>query len=237
MATYEGSAIPASTVAETLQERLAHVEAGIASACARSNRRREDVTLIAVTKTVSLETAALLPGLGVHDLGESRPQELWKKAEAIPAVRWHFIGHMQRNKLERTLPLVHLFHSVDSERLLKAISDFGVERGSPLPVLIEVNCSREEAKGGFAPEAVPQNFDAYPGVDIQGLMTMAAYDSNPEACRATFRELRTIRDCLRDSTGKPLPHLSMGMSNDYEVAIEEGATFIRLGSTLFENLA
>jgi pyridoxal phosphate enzyme (YggS family) len=237
MATYEGSAIPASTVAETLQERLAHVEAAIASACARSNRRRDDVTLIAVTKTVSSETAAILPGLGVRDLGESRPQELWKKAEAIPAVRWHFIGHLQRNKLERTLPLCHLLHSVDSDRLLGAVSDFGVQRGSPVPVLLEVNCSREEAKGGFPPEAVPQNFGDFPGVDIQGLMTMAAYESEPEACRATFRELRTIRDRLRETTGMPMPHLSMGMSNDYEVAIEEGATFIRLGSTLFENLA
>jgi pyridoxal phosphate enzyme (YggS family) len=220
-----------------LQHRLSEVDSKIAAACARSNRKREEVTLIAVTKTVTPEIAALLPELGVSDLGESRPQELWKKAEAIPSARWHFIGHMQRNKLERTLPLVHLFHSVDSERLLKAISDFGTQRGSPVPVLLEVNCSREEAKGGFAPEVVPQQFDSYPGVAVHGLMTMAAHEANPQACRATFRELRELRDRLRSTTGLPLPHLSMGMSNDYEVAIEEGATFIRLGSTLFENLS
>ena len=227
----------ASEIRSTLERRLLFVEGAIGSACARSNRQREEVTLIAVTKTVTPEIAALLPELDVHHLGESRPQELWKKAEAIPDVQWHFIGHLQRNKLERTIPLVHLVHSVDSERLLKALSDFGKQRGLPVPVLLEVNCSREEAKGGFAPEAVPQQFDSFPGVAIQGLMTMAAHEADPEACRATFRELRELRDRLRTSTGLPLPHLSMGMSNDYEVAIEEGATFIRLGSTLFENLA
>jgi len=221
---------------QILQQRLSVAEIAISEACARSNRQRNDVTLIAVTKTVTCEVAALLPQLGVHDLGESRPQELWKKAEAIPTAHWHFIGHMQRNKLERTLPLVQLVHSVDSERLLKAISDFGIQCGSPVPVLIEVNCSREEAKGGFAPGAVPRSFESYPGANVRGLMTMAAHEANPETIRATFRELRELRDLLRNSTGLPLPHLSMGMSNDYELAIEEGATFIRLGSTLFENL-
>jgi pyridoxal phosphate enzyme (YggS family) len=229
--------VKAMLSADELHKRLSHVESVIVAACARANRMREDVTLIAVTKTVTPEIAALLPEMGIHDLGESRPQELWKKAEAIPSAHWHFIGHMQRNKLERTIPLCHLVHSVDSERLLKAISDFGTHRGTPVPVLLEVNCSREAAKGGFAPEAVPQQFDAFPGVAIQGLMTMAAHEANPEACRATFRELRELRDRLRSTTGMPLPHLSMGMSNDYEVAIEEGATFIRLGSTLFENLS
>jgi len=220
-----------------LQQRLALVEGEIAAACVRANRQRDEVTLIAVTKTVTPEVAALLPELGVHHLGESRPQELWKKVEAIPGTHWHFIGHLQRNKLERTIPLTHLVHSVDSERLLKAISDFGTARSSPVPVLLEVNCSREAAKGGFAPEAVPSRFDAFPGVSVQGLMTMAAHEENPEACRITFRELRELRDQLRGSSGLPLPHLSMGMSNDYVVAIEEGATFIRLGSTLFTNLA
>jgi pyridoxal phosphate enzyme (YggS family) len=228
--------VKAMQYAAELQKRLSNVEQSITAVCARANRKREEVTLIAVTKTVTPEIAALLPELGVNHLGESRPQELWKKAEAIPSAHWHFIGHLQRNKLERTIPLVHLVHSVDSERLLKAISDYGTQRGSPIPVLLEVNCSREDAKGGFAPEGVPERFDSFSGVAIQGLMTMAAHEANPEACRATFRELRELRDRLRISTGLPLPHLSMGMSNDYEVAIEEGATFIRLGSTLFENL-
>jgi pyridoxal phosphate enzyme (YggS family) len=223
----------------TLAERLASVMARIAAACARAGRRPEEVTLVAVTKTVSPEVAAVLPGLGVLDLGESRPQELWKKAGAIPAARWHLIGHLQRNKLDRTLPLCELVHSVDSERLLVAIHEFGVKRGAAVPVLMEVNCSREAAKGGFDPAAVPAVADtlmSLAGVRVDGLMTMAAYSDDPEAARPTFAELRTLRDQLRTRTGLPLPHLSMGMSGDFEVAVEEGATLVRVGSTLFEGL-
>ena len=109
------------------------------------------VTLVAVTKTVPPEWRRVAPELGVRDLGESRPQELWKKADALPAARWHLIGHLQRNKLDRTIPLVALVHSVDSERLLDALDAFGRKRGAPVPVLLEVNCSGEAAKGGFAP--------------------------------------------------------------------------------------
>jgi pyridoxal phosphate enzyme (YggS family) len=223
-----------------LAERLAAVHDRIAAACARSGRSRAEVTLVAVTKTVSTEVAAVLPELGVLDLGESRPQELWRKSSAITNVRWHLIGHLQRNKIDRTIPLVSLVHSVDSERLLAALSEFGVKRGSPVPVLLEVNCSREEAKGGFAPDAIPPLADtlmSLSGVRIDGLMTMAAYHDDPELCRPTFVELRAIRDDLRTRTGLPLPHLSMGMSHDFEVAVEEGATFVRVGSTLFEGLS
>lgn len=220
---------------DTLRERLAHIESTLAAACAKSGRSRSDVRLVAVTKTTSVEVASLLPSLGVNDLGESRPQELWKKAEAIPSACWHFIGHLQRNKVERTIPLCSLIHSVDTERLAQAISALG----RTVPVLLEVNCSREEAKGGFPPETLPEvaeRIAALPGLDWQGLMTMAAHSENPEDCRGTFAELRALRDDLRRRTGKPLPHLSMGMSNDYAVAVEEGATLIRLGSILFANL-
>jgi len=223
-----------------LAERVAGVNARIAAACARVGRSAAEVTLVAVTKTVSPEVAAVLPGLGVFDLGESRPQELWRKAAAIPSARWHLIGHLQRNKLDRTLPLVTLVHSVDSERLLTAISEFGVKRGSPVPVLLEVNCSREPAKGGFDPAVVPILADtvvSLAGVRVDGLMTMAAYSDDPELARPTFSGLRTHRDDLRARTGLPLPHLSMGMSGDFEVAVEEGATLVRVGSTLFEGLS
>lgn len=223
-----------------LAERLAAVEARIASACARAGRNRAEVTLVAVTKTVSAGVAALLPEFGVRDLGESRPQELWKKAAAItPPVRWHLIGHLQRNKIDRTVPLAHLIHSVDSERVLDALHEFGVKRGAPVPVLLEVNCSREENKGGFAPEELPAvgvTLAGRTGLRVEGLMTMAAHFDDPQQCRPTFAELRALRDALRLQTGLPLPHLSMGMSNDFEVAIEEGATLIRLGSVLFEGL-
>lgn len=222
-----------------LRARLADVESRIVAACQRAGRLREDVTLIAVTKTVSPQVAAVLPELGIHDLGESRPQELWKKADAIAGIRWHLIGHLQRNKLDKTIPLVTLVHSVDSVRVLEALGAFGTKRGTPVRVLLEVNCSREDAKGGFRPDEVSALGDkamSLSGVQLDGLMTMAANHDDPQLCRPTFIELHTLRDQLRSVTGLSLPHLSMGMSNDFEVAIEHGATFVRLGSTLFEGL-
>ena len=186
---------------------------------------------MAITKTGSVRVAALLPGLGLPNLGENRPQELWKKAAAIPGAIWHFTGHLQRNKIDRTLPLVRLLHTLDSIRLAEAVGS--------VSALLEVNCSREAAKGGFAPEELPAVADkllSLPGLRAEGLMTMAAHADDTEECRPTFVELRKLRDELRKRTGWPLPHLSMGMTNDFEIAIEEGATFIRLGTVLFEGL-
>ena len=134
-----------------LAERLASTRERIAAACRRAGRSTAEVTLVAVAKTVPPAVAAIAAELGMLDLGESRPQELWKKAEAVPAARWHLIGHLQRNKIDRTVPLTTLIHSVDSERLLAALDAFGRKRGEPVPALLEVNCSREAAKGGFAP--------------------------------------------------------------------------------------
>lgn len=224
---------------DLLRANLAAVTGRVADACRRSGRDPAGVTLVAVTKYVSAEVAALLPELGVADLGESRPQELWRKAEAIPAARWHLIGHLQRNKIDRTVPLTRLIHSADSERLLAALDAFGRNRGEPVPILLEVNCSREPAKGGFPPEAMPELSDkimSLAGVRVKGLMTMAALHDDPAAARPTFAELRGLRDALRSATGLPLPHLSMGMSHDFEIAIEEGATLARVGSALFEGL-
>ena len=228
-----------SELRSLLAERLAAVNARIVVACQRSGRDRAAVTLVAVTKSVSPRVATLLPGLGVRDLGESRPQEQWKKAAAISGVNWHFIGHLQRNKLERTMPLVSLIHSVDSVRLLTALDAFGREQNSMVRALLEVNCSREPAKGGFAPEelaSILQSVSSESGVQIEGLMTMASHYDNPERCRPTFSELRSLRDDMRTRTGLSLPQLSMGMSNDFEIAIEEGATLVRIGTTLFEGL-
>ncbi len=222
-----------------LARRLHAVRERIAAACTRVGRDPAGVTLIAVTKTVSVRVAGLLPGLGVNDFGESRPQELAKKQAAIPAGRFHLIGHLQRNKLDKTIPLTHLTHSADSPRLLEALDAFGRKRGVPVPLLLEVNCSREEAKGGIAVEDLPALADrcrTMPGVALQGLMTMAAYTGDAEQVRATFAELAGLRDALRDRTGLPMPELSMGMSNDFETGIELGATFVRVGSTLFAGL-
>ena len=228
-----------SDVSAALADRIAGVRGRIADAARRAGRDPAEVALVAVTKTTTPAVAALAFGLGAADLGESRPQELWKKAEALKVARWHLIGHLQRNKLDRTVPLVSLVHSVDSERLLDAIDAFGRKRGAPVRVLLEVNCSREAAKGGFHPEDVPALADTLPtrtGVAVRGLMTMAAYSDDPETARPVFHELRQLRDRLRAATGLPLPDLSMGMSGDFEVGVEEGATLVRVGSTLFEGL-
>ena len=222
-----------------LRTRLAGIRDRMESACRRAGRRPSDVTLVAVTKTVTPEVAAVAAELGVADLGENRPQELWKKAAAVPAANWHLIGHLQRNKIDRTVPLVVLIHSVDSERLLEALDAFGQRQKTAVPVLLEVNCSREAAKGGFSPGALPALSDrlvSLAGVSVRGLMTMAAYSDNPEDARPAFAELRRLRDDLRSRTGLELPHLSMGMSGDFEVGVEEGATFVRVGTTLFEGL-
>jgi pyridoxal phosphate enzyme (YggS family) len=221
-----------------LQANLRQVEERMAAACRRAGRGRSEVTLVAVAKTVTAEVAALLTELGVLDLGESRPQELWHKAEGVPQARWHLIGHLQRNKVERTLPLVHIIHSVDSLRLLDAVDQEAIRQGKRTTALLEVNASGEANKQGFAPEELLAGASAIQSathVDVVGLMTMAALQ-DAEACRPTFVRLRELRDRLQGEIGRPLPHLSMGMSNDFEVAIEEGATFIRLGSVLFEGL-
>ena len=224
-----------------LHFNLARLGSRIVDACRRSGRDpNNSVEVVAVTKTVSPRVVKVFQEIcSIAALGENRPQELWKKAAAIPTARWHLIGHLQRNKIDRTVPLVTLIHSVDSVRLLEALDAFGRSRGSAVPVLLEVNCSREEAKGGFRPDDIPPLSDklmSLTGVRIDGLMTMAAHHDDPEKCRPTFAELRQLRDRLASDTGLLLPHLSMGMSNDFEIAIEEGATLVRIGTTLFEGL-
>ena len=222
-----------------LEERLAVVETRLQNACLRAGRRRDQVTLVAVTKTVSSEVAALLPELGVFDLGENRPQELWRKAATLPKeVRWHLIGHLQRNKIEMTLPLVHRIHSVDSLRLLDALESAAAKQQRTLPILLEINASGEASKQGLASAEMSvllPRLKELRNVQVTGLMTMAAFVENPEDCRSTFATLRWLRDRLRQETSS-ITDLSMGMSNDFEIAIEEGATLVRLGSVLFEGI-
>jgi pyridoxal phosphate enzyme (YggS family) len=225
-----------------LSERIAAVEQRIQAACRRAGRARTEIMLVAVTKTVGPEIASLLPSLGIANLGESRPQELWRKATALPgAVNWHLIGHLQRNKIERTLPLVHCIHSVDSGKLLDTLEQEAAKLQRTLSIFLEVNASGEASKHGFTPTdvmALRGNIAASPHLQVLGLMTMAAFEENPENTRPTFVALRELRDRLRQSLQAPksLPHLSMGMTNDFEVAIEEGATYLRVGTALFEGL-
>lgn len=221
---------------ETLTERRDAVERRVADACRRAGRDRDDVRIVAVTKYVGPEVAAILHELGVTDLAESRPQQLWRKAAALPSsVRWHLVGHLQRNKVEQSLPLIQLIHSADSRRIIEAIELTAAKRGQPSAVLIEVNLSGEPAKTGLQPEQLPDLrgiLDRSPHVQARGLMTMAAAGA-PESARPTFAALRELRDRL---AWPEFHELSMGMTNDFEVAIEEGATLVRLGSCYFEGL-
>jgi pyridoxal phosphate enzyme (YggS family) len=228
---------------QVLSERVAAVRGRIAAACARVARDPGSVTLIAVTKTVSPRVAGLLPNLGVLDLGENRPQELWRKAEALKhlPIRWHMIGHLQRNKIERTLPLVHMIHSVDSLRLWSAIQLEAQRMDHHPQLLLQMNISSEEQKQGFDYDellALPEPDEC--GAVMAGLMGMAAYSDDPELARPAFAALRQFGDRLRDHwskrIGPQMKHLSMGMSGDFEVAIEEGATMVRVGTTLFAGL-
>jgi pyridoxal phosphate enzyme (YggS family) len=225
-----------------LRSRFDALEERIRAACQRAARSREAVTLVAVTKTVTAEVAALAAELGYADLAENRPQELWRKAAVLPAsCRWHLIGHLQRNKVERTLRCRPLIHSVDSVALLTAIDQEAARRGQTVTVLLEVNASREPAKHGFAPEEVPglvATIQALRHVQVRGLMTMARFEEDPQNCRPTFALVRELQERFRPQLASPhrLDQLSMGMTNDFEVAIEEGATMIRVGSALFEGL-
>jgi pyridoxal phosphate enzyme (YggS family) len=235
--------VDATRLRDELAKRIENVEERIRAACTRAGRRRCDVTLVAVTKSAPDAATLLLPELGLLHLGESRPQQLWRKAALLPAtVHWHLIGHLQRNKIDRIVPLVELIHAADRVALLRALDDCADALGRPARVLLEINTSGESSKQGFAPAEVPglaAVLNDLKHVHVCGLMTMAAWEEDPEKCRRCFALLRRLRDQLGKSLTGPhrLDHLSMGMSNDFEVAIEEGATLIRIGTSLFEGLA
>ena len=228
-----------------IQDNQDRVRERMNEAAGRSGRSVDEVRLVAVCKYVGLpEVRALVDG-GCGDLGESRPQVLWEKAAGLDrTVRWHLVGHLQRNKVQRTLPLVAMIHSVDSLRLLRAINDAATESsagelGPRVPLLLEINTSGDETKHGWPADeirsVIPQLED-YAGVDVRGLMTMASRRGGLEAARRSFSQLRTLRDHLQKEcpSGIELRELSMGMSGDFEVAIEEGSTMVRVGSALFE---
>jgi pyridoxal phosphate enzyme (YggS family) len=229
---------------ERLRQNLARVRDQMAAAAQRSGRQPDSITLVAVTKYVSVELARLLPLAGAYDLGESRPQDLWHKAPLLAdqPVRWHLVGHLQRNKVARTLPLTCLIHSVDSLRLLDAIEAAAAVQQRTVQVLLEVNVSGQSQKHGFAPDdlagALAHAADCR-CVRVRGLMAMAGTPGDLVAARREFASLRQLRDRLRTEAPAhvDLSELSMGMSGDFEVAIEEGATMVRIGSALFEGLA
>jgi len=196
---------------------------------------------VAVTKYVGLRETAALLAAGCQTLGESRPQQLWGKAAEpeLATACWHLIGHLQRNKVRRTLPLVEMIHSVDSLRLLKTINDISGELGKRQRVLLEVNCSGEKEKQGLAPDELLRLLPELPPlkqVEVCGLMTMAAREGGEAVAAKNFSALRQLRDEAMPACPPEvlLAELSMGMSHDFEVAIREGATLVRVGSLLFE---
>jgi pyridoxal phosphate enzyme (YggS family) len=227
--------------AERVRRNLEAVLDRIAEAAVRSGRQRGAVRLVAVTKKCPVESIRLLVAAGARDLGENYPQELWRKIDALAdlgaPVRWHLIGHLQSNKVKKTLPLVTMIHSVDSLKLLRVLDELAAHLDLPPSVCLQVNTSEEQSKHGWTEEQIMSDADSIAGcrsIKIAGLMTMAALGTTGETARASFRRLRVVAERLRGRTGLPLEELSMGMSNDFEAAIEEGATMVRVGTALFE---
>ena len=230
-------------VAPRIAENLRQVQDRIDAAAVRAGRRGQDIQLVAVTKYVGPAEIRAIVAAGCTALGESRPQQLWERAVELAdlPIRWHFIGHLQRNKIRRTLPLAAMIHSVDSSRLAEALEQTAAELSLRVPVLLEVNTSGEEAKGGFAADDIERELiklAEFRHLEIRGLMCMAALNGGLDAARRNFAALRILRDRLRALCPENirLDELSMGMSGDYEVAIEEGATIVRVGSALFEGM-
>ena len=222
-----------------LKDNLYQVQENMKEACRRSGRAESDVTLIAVSKTKPLPMLEEVYSLGIRDFGENKVQELVDKAEQLPDdIRWHMIGHLQRNKVKYIVDKVYMIHSVDSLRLAEEISKEAVKRGIIVNILIEVNVAGEESKFGVTPEDTPglvQEISHLPGILVRGLMTIAPFVENAEDNRIFFSALKKL---YVDITNKNIDnvrmdYLSMGMTGDYEVAIEEGASFVRVGTGIF----
>jgi len=220
------------------RERLALIRNRISQAAGRSARTGDAVTLIAVTKTVPADVVAGAVAAGVVDLGENRVQEAESKIalEGLSGVRWHLVGHLQSNKASRAVALFDRIHSVDSLALAESLSRRSLAAGRRMPVMIEVNVGGEATKFGVAPDALAPLAEQVAGLEglaFDGLMTVGPPVERPEDARAVFARLRELRDDAARRIGRPLPHLSMGMSDDFEVAIEEGSTMVRVGTALF----
>lgn len=217
-----------------LPERLREVRGRI-DAAVRRGGHGQTVAIVAVTKTHGPDAVRAAIDAGLGDVGENRVQEALPKMDAISApVRWHLIGHLQRNKV-KSLPRFDLLHSLDSLRLAEAVNQVGLETGRPVHALVQVNVVGEETKGGLErPEwdAAAERLKAFPGIHVRGVMTMAPLSASEQVLRQVFSGARAARDVLR-AAGHAATELSMGMSNDYEVAVEEGATLVRLGTILF----
>lgn len=219
---------------QDLPARLAEVRQRIEAARSRGGHG-QSVTLVAVTKTYGVDAPVAAWAAGVKDVGENKVQEAVTKMHDVTApLRWHLIGHLQRNKVKQ-LDGFHLVHSVDSARLADAVASFGLGRRMDVDVLLQLNVSGEESKGGYDPATLPreaERLSLLPGLQVRGVMTMAPFDANEAELRRVFAGARAAAEELKRA-GHPASELSMGMSGDYEIAVEEGATLVRLGTVLF----
>jgi pyridoxal phosphate enzyme (YggS family) len=221
-----------------LASNLASVRDRIAAAERRSGRKAGSVTLIGVVKSQPAELLAAAVALGLEDLGENRVQEAESHQRSVPrsAARWHMIGHLQRNKAGRALELFDVFHCIDDLDLARALAERAGRSGRRVKSLLEVNVSGEPTKFGVSPEGaavLAEQVEALAAIEWVGLMTVGAPVASPELARPGFARLRELRDEIARRLARPLPELSMGMSGDYEVAVEEGATMVRVGTALF----
>lgn len=222
-----------------IRDQLHEVETRIQAACARAGRKREEVTLIAVSKTKPVEVLREAYDLGVRVFGENKVQELTEKSDVLPAdIRWHMIGHLQTNKVKYIVEKAELIHSVDSLRLAQAIEKEAAKRGRISDILVEVNVAEEESKFGVrVDEVIPfiETLAQFPHLHVCGLMTIAPFVENPEENRPIFKNLHKLSVDIahKNIDNVNVNILSMGMTNDYEVAIEEGATMVRVGTGIF----
>jgi pyridoxal phosphate enzyme (YggS family) len=220
-----------------LSPRLQAIRDRIHTAAVRCGRDPATVELLAVSKTHPVETIRAAVEAGQLLFGENKVQEILAKAPQLPAeLHWHLIGHLQSNKVRKVLPLVKAIHSIDSLDLARDVNRIATELGLTAKVFLEVNLAEESTKHGFKVEDLRASLEALHGLDrlnIQGLMCIPPFEADPELSRPYFTRLRELRDALEKSGGKPLPLLSMGMSHDFEIAIEEGATLVRVGTALF----
>ena len=220
-----------------ISDNLINIHSRMQDAAQRVGRQVLDVRLVAVSKTYPPAVIQEAWNAGQHVFGENRVQDALPKIEELPAeAEWHFIGHLQSNKIRKALPAFTLIHGVDNREIAIQINRIAGEMGLTANVLLEINVSGEATKFGFSPADLRENLEGLlclPNIRINGLMTMAPYSEDPETARPVFSKLRILRDELAAQSGKALPELSMGMSGDFEVAIQEGATIVRIGSSIF----
>ena len=220
-----------------LGTNLNNIQERIAAAAARSSRAAESVTLLAVTKSQPPEVVEAAARLGLALFGENKVQEAKGKIPLCPGrLRWHMIGHLQSNKCRDAVELFEMIQSVDSLHLAEEINKRAEQASKTLPILLEVNIVGEASKFGYKPEqllAELERLNALPRLELHGLMTIPPWSPLPETVRPVFRKLRELKEQCEQKLGAPLPQLSMGMSGDFEVAIEEGATMVRIGTALF----